>query len=74
MYRVIDQKKTGEKMKKMLLGKGYDVKALQKYLNLSGTQSIYRWFQGKMLPSIDNLLAISDLLGVSVEDLLEYKD
>lgn len=70
MYRPIDQVQTGIKLKTMLKNAGYDVKFIQKYLHLSCPQSIYRWFQGKILPSVEHLCALSRLLGVHMEDLL----
>ena len=70
MYPIIDMKKTGRKLKMMLGKAGYDVNFLQKYLHLSCPQSIYRWFKGKTLPSIDNLYALSMLLDVHMEDLI----
>lgn len=70
MYQPIDQIKTGMKLKKMLKAAGYSVKDIQKYLHLSCPQSIYRWFKGKILPSVDHLYALSRLLNVHVEDLL----
>lgn len=70
MYPVIDMKRTGRKLKIMLSKAGYNVKFLQEYLHLSCPQSIYRWFKGKTLPSIDNLYALSSLLGVHMEDLI----
>lgn len=70
MYQPIDQIKTGMKLKKMLKAAGYSVKDIQKYLHLSCPQSIYRWFKGKILPSVDHLYALSRLLNVHMEDLL----
>ena len=70
MYQPIDQVKTGTKIKMMLEKAGYDVKFIQAYLHLSCPQSIYRWFKGKILPSVDHLCALSRLLGVHMEDLL----
>lgn len=70
MYRPIDQTKTGMKLKKMLETAGYSVKDIQKYLHLTCPQSIYRWFKGKILPSVDHLYALSRLLNVHMEDLL----
>ena len=70
MYQPIDQVKTGKKIKTMLEKAGYDVKYIQAYLHLSCPQSIYRWFKGKILPSVDHLCALSRLLGVHMEDLL----
>lgn len=70
MYQPIDQIKTGIKLKKMLKTAGYEVKDIQKYLHLSCPQSIYRWFNGKILPSVEHLCALSKLLNVHMEDLL----
>ena len=70
MLQPIDQVKTGIKLKKMLKAAGYDVRDIQEYLHLSCPQSIYRWFKGKILPSVEHLCALSKLLNVHMEDLL----
>lgn len=70
MYHPIDQVKTGQKLKMLLMAAGYDVKYIQEYLRLSCPQSIYRWFKGKVLPSVEHLCALSKLLNVHMEDLL----
>lgn len=73
MYQSIDQIKTGAKIKEMLRTAGYEVRDIQKYLHLSCPQSIYRWFKGKILPSVEHLCALSRLLNVHMEDLLVLK-
>lgn len=73
MYQPIDQVKTGIKLKIMLKKAGYEVKDIQEYLHLSCPQSIYRWFQGKILPSVEHLCALSGLLNVHMEELLVLK-
>ena len=70
MFQPINQIKTGIKLKAMLRMAGYDVKYIQEYLHLSCQQSIYRWFKGKALPSVEHLCALSKLLNVHMEDLL----
>ena len=70
MYQPIDQVKTGIKLKMLLKTAGYDVKYIQEYLHLSCPQSIYRWFKGKVLPSVEHLCALCKLLNVHMEDLL----
>lgn len=70
MYPIIDMEKTGLKLKIMLKAAGYNVKFVQEYLHLSCPQPIYRWFKGKILPSVENLCALSRLLGVHMEELL----
>ena len=70
MFQPINQIKTGRKLKAMLRMAGYDVKYIQEYLHLSCPQSIYRWFKGRALPSVQHLCALSKLLNVHMEDLL----
>ena len=70
MFQPIDQIKTGIRLKAMLKEAGYDVRYIQEYLHLSCPQSIYRWFKGRVLPSVEHLCALSKLLNVHMEDLL----
>lgn len=49
---------------------GYDVKYIQEYLNLSCPQPVYRCFKGQILHSVEKLCALSNLLGVHMEELL----
>ena len=66
----IDVEQTGLRLKQAAKCAGYDVKTIQEYLQLSCPQPIYRWFKGKLLPSVDHLLALSVLLHVRMDDLL----
>ena len=74
MFQPIDQVKTGIKLKKTLKAAGYDVRDIQEYLHLSCPQSIYRWFKGKILPSVEHLCALSKLLNVHMEDFLVLQE
>lgn len=69
-YPNIDMKRTGALLKKKVAEAGYTVKELQEKLMLSCPQPIYRWFKGKVLPSINHLYVLSQLLHVHMEDLL----
>ena len=70
MYEHIDMKKTGILLKYRIEKAGYTVKDIQKILQLSCPQPIYRWFKGMILPSVDHLYVLSRLLKVHMEDLL----
>lgn len=70
MYQPIDQIKTGIKLKMLISAAGYEVKDIQEYLYISCPQPVYRWFKGKILPSVEHLCALSKLLNVHMEDLL----
>lgn len=67
---VIDLEKTGNKLRKYAYANGYSVKDIQQYLGLSCPQPVYRWFKGIILPSVDNLLRLSELFHVHMEELL----
>ena len=66
----INIRKTGIRLKHLAKCKGYSVKDIQDYLGLSCPQSIYRWYKGLILPSIDNLLRLSELYDMHMEELL----
>lgn len=66
----IDIMETGKKLKTMAINNGYSVKDIQEYLGLSCPQSIYRWYKGVILPSVDNLFRLSELYHVHMEELL----
>ena len=43
---------------------------LRLYLGYTSAEAIYRWSEGKNLPTLQNLYAISRILGISINDLL----
>ena len=73
-YPNIDMQRTGIKLKHMLESAGYTPRIIQEYLHLSCVQPIYRWYKGKILPSVDHLFMLSELLNVHMEDLLVKKN
>lgn len=73
-YPNIDMQQTGEKLKYMIESAGYTPKMLKEYLHLSCVQPIYRWYKGLILPSVDHLFMLSELLGVHMEDFLVKKN
>ena len=73
-YPNIDMHRTGKKMKHMLESAGYTPRRIQEYLHLSCVQPIYRWYKGTILPSVDHLFMLSQLLDVHMEDFLVKKN
>lgn len=69
-YPGLDLKQSGNLLRYQIRKCGYTVRDIQEYLVLSCPQPVYRWFQGKTLPSVDHLYALSRLLGVHMEELL----
>lgn len=69
-YPVIDIARTDQNIKKIMLLKGLTVRDIQEFLELSTPQSIYHWFDGRNLPTINNLYALSELFHMSMDTLL----
>lgn len=72
-YPNIDLQRTGNKLKQMLETAGYTPRMIRDYLHLSCVQPIYRWYKGLILPSVDHLFMLSELLGVHMEEMLVKK-
>lgn len=66
----IDIYKTGQNIKRIMQSKKMTVKDIQEYLELAAPQSIYHWFAGRCLPTVDNLYALSELFCVPMDLLV----
>ncbi|MBQ9065082.1 MAG: helix-turn-helix transcriptional regulator [Blautia sp.] len=73
-FPVIDLVGTGRRIERCRREAGFTVKDLQAYFGFEYPQAIYKWQHGECLPTVDNLLALSRLLRVPMEDLLVYED
>ena len=58
------------KINRLRKSKGLSVPYLRDYFGFSTTNAIYKWLRGDTLPSLDNMFALSLLLGESVNDIL----
>lgn len=57
-------------IKRLMEENELSVRDVQERLGLESPQSVYKWLHGTSLPALDNLLALSRLLGVRMEDIL----
>lgn len=70
MFPLIDQRETGINLRRIMDKRGITVKDVAKYLGLSSVQSVYHWLNGLTMPTIDNLYALSELLQVTIDDIV----
>ena len=70
MIPVIDKKKTGIHLRRLMDERGLSVKDVQQYLGLGSVQSVYHWLNGLSMPTIDNMYALSELFQMPVDDML----
>ncbi len=69
-YLGIDLELTGLWLQKLCRQKSLTIRDIQQYLGLVYPQSIYRWFRGMALPSLDHLYLLSGLLKRDMDELL----
>ena len=72
-YPVIDPVKTGANIKKLIRSNGITMTAAVDMLGLADKSTLYKWTRGDAIPGIDNMLALSVLLGVSINEILKTK-
>lgn len=66
----IDMAATGRNIYTLRVARGMSVADLQRFFGFDAPQAIYKWQNGKTLPSIDNRYALSYLFEVAIEDIL----
>lgn len=67
---VINMAATAANIKSYRIKSGYSVREIQSVFSFSSPEAIYAWEKGKYLPTIDNMIVLSALYGVSVDDIV----
>ena len=75
-FPVIDVPATSKNLKKLRESHGISVANLQQLLDMVNPQSIYTWedSNNKYLPRLDNLVILSKIYKVSIDDLIVLKE
>ena len=71
---IIDMTATGRNIDRLRREAGLTVRQLQAVFGFSTPQAIYKWQQGRALPTLDNLVVLAAVLGVKIDDILVYQD
>ena len=66
----IDYITTGINLKNQIKIAGYDVKYIKEYLDLHSVQAIYKWQRGECLPTVEHMFKISQLLDITIDNLV----
>lgn len=67
---VIDTRATGQNIKRLRQSAGVSVRELQTILGFTNPQAIYKWQNGDSLPTIDNLVILAAVLGVTIDEII----
>ena len=71
---IIDMTATGRNIDRLRRDAGMSVRQLQAVFGFSTPQAIYKWQRGDAMPTLDNIVALAAVFGVTVEDILVFQD
>jgi transcriptional regulator with XRE-family HTH domain len=69
-FPTIDMTATGENIVRLRKLRGLTVRDVQEFFGFEEPQAVYKWQQGRSLPTVDNLYALSYLFEVPMNDIL----
>ena len=70
VFPTIDLAATGKNIIKLREESGLSVRDLQNIFGFATPQAIYKWQHGTALPTIDNLIVLSTIFKVSMEEII----
>ena len=70
VFPTIDLVATGKNIIKLREESGLSVRDLQNIFGFATPQAIYKWQHGTALPTIDNLIVLSAIFKVYIEEII----
>ncbi len=71
---VLDVTATGRKIRDARNEKHITVARLVELLNLCSEQAVYKWQRGESMPTLDNLVLLSDIFNIPMDELIQKKE
>ena len=71
---VIDMMRTGQRITELRKMSGLTVRDLQRIFGFTTPQAIYKWQHGETIPSVDNLVVLSVVFKVPIDEILVLED
>lgn len=69
-FPTIDKIRTGRQICHLMNNLGLTVIDVQNYMGFSTQQAVYHWLNGRSLPTLDNIYALSELFKVSIDQII----
>ena len=66
----INMAATGANIKALIKNKGLKVADVQIRCGFNTPQAIFKWMRGDAMPTIDNMVILAKMLGVTIDEIL----
>lgn len=70
---IIDVKATGNNIKNIIKSKGFKISDVQARCGFNTPQAVFKWMCGDTVPTIDNMIIIADMFGVTIDQIVVVK-
>lgn len=70
MLPMINMMATGENITKLREKSGMTVRDIQQVFGFSTPQAVYKWQHGTAMPTVDNLVVLARVFGVTIDEIL----
>ena len=70
---IIDMVATGNNIKRLRKLNGLTIADMQDVFGFGTPQAIFKWMRGTTLPTIDNLVILANLFGVTIDEIIIIK-
>lgn len=67
---MINMMATGENITKLREKSGMTVRDIQQVFGFSTPQAVYKWQHGTAMPTVDNLVVLARVFGVTIDEIL----
>ena len=61
---------TGQNIDRLRIAAGMSVKDMQMVFGFATPQAIYKWIHGTSMPTIDNLVILAAMFGVTMDEIV----
>ena len=61
---------TGQNIDRLRIAAGMSVKDMQMVFGFATPQAIYKWIHGTAMPTIDNMVILAAILGVTLDEIV----
>ncbi len=72
-YPVLDVKATGARIRELRRANHLKVEEVARFMGFESAQAVYKWQRGESLPTVDNLVALSRLCAIPMDEILREK-
>ena len=71
---VIDMAATGRNIACLRKNAGMTVNDLQMIFGFTTPQAIYKWQRGECMPTLDNMVVLAAVLGVTIDEIIIFQN